>query len=107
MVFKKCGASMPAFTEAFKNYFEQIKKLEARDATEHTLRPALDNLLKAFAGAKIKVIHEPKRDETGKGAPDFKFKINESILGYLENKKIGENLDQILRSEQITKYQKL
>jgi hypothetical protein len=93
--------------EAFKAYFEQIKNLDVKDATEHTLRPALDHLLKAFAGEKIKVIHEPKRDETGKGAPDFKFKTNECILGYLENKKITENLDQTLKSDQIAKYRQL
>jgi hypothetical protein len=92
----------------FKAYFEQIKKLEVAESTEHTLRPALDNLLKALAGKKIKVIHEPARDKTGKGAPDFKFKTNdERILGYLENKKIGENLDQFLKSEQIVKYNQL
>ncbi|PIU53448.1 MAG: DNA methyltransferase, partial [Deltaproteobacteria bacterium CG07_land_8_20_14_0_80_60_11] len=93
--------------KAFKAYFDQIKKLDVKDATEHTLRPALDHLLKACAGEKIRVIHEPKRDETGKGAPDFKFKINECILGYLENKKIGEKLDQFLKSEQIVKYRQL
>lgn len=93
--------------EAFKVYFDQIKKLDVKDSTEHTLRPALDNLLNVLAGKKIKVIHEPKRDQTGKGAPDFKFKTNECILGYLENKKIEENLDQILRSEQIAKYKQL
>jgi len=94
--------------EAFKTYFDQIKKLDVKDSTEHTLRPALDHLLKVFAGTKIKVIHEPKRDETGKGSPDFKFKTNdERILGYLENKKTTENLDQILKSEQIAKYKQL
>jgi hypothetical protein len=94
--------------EAFKTYFDQIKKLDVEESTKHTLRPALDNLLNALAAKKnIKVIHEPKRDPAGKGAPDFKFKINECILGYLENKKIGENLDQVLKSEQIAKYQKL
>lgn len=93
--------------EAFKVYFDQIKTLDVKDATEHTLRPALDHLLNALAGKKIKVIHEPKRDQAGKGAPDFKFKINECILGYLENKKIEENLDQILRSDQIAKYKQL
>ncbi|MDI6854609.1 MAG: N-6 DNA methylase, partial [Deltaproteobacteria bacterium] len=94
--------------EAFKAYFEQIKKLDAEDATEHTLRPALDNLLSALAAKKnIKVIHEPKRDPSGKGAPDFKFKLNECILGYLENKKIGEKLDQFLKSDQILKYLRL
>ena len=93
--------------ESFKEYFGQIKGLDLKDSTEHTLRPALNNLLNALAGEKIKVIHEPKRDQTGKGAPDFKFKINECILGYLENKKIEENLDQVLKSEQITKYKQL
>jgi len=94
--------------EAFKLYFEQIKKLNVKDSTEHTLRPALDHLLNALAGKKIKIIHEPKRDETGKGAPDFKFKTNdERILGYLENKKTDENLDQILKSDQIARYKQL
>ncbi len=92
----------------FKVYFEQIKKLEVEESTEHTLRPALDTLLKALAGKKVKVIHEPKRDPTGKGAPDFKFKTHdERILGYLENKKIGEKLDQFLKSDQIVKYNRL
>ncbi|MFZ5453667.1 MAG: type ISP restriction/modification enzyme [Thermodesulfobacteriota bacterium] len=92
----------------FKAYFEQIKKLEVQEATEHTLRPALDNLLKALAGKKIKVIHEPGRDKTGRGAPDFKFKTHdERILGYLENKKIGEKLDPFLKSDQILKYNRL
>src|SRR3989339_56418 len=93
--------------KAFKVYFDHIKKLDLDDATEHTLRPALDHLLNALAGEKIKVIHEPKRDQTGKGAPDFKFKTNECILGYLENKKTTENLDQILKSDQIAKYKQL
>ncbi|MFH1596582.1 MAG: DNA methyltransferase, partial [Pseudomonadota bacterium] len=94
--------------EAFKAYFDQIKNLDVKDSTEHTLRPALDHLLNALAeGKKIKVIHEHKRDPTGKGAPDFKFKTNECILGYLENKKIGEKLDQFLKSDQIVKYNRL
>ncbi len=92
----------------FKAYFEQIKKLEVEESTEHTLRPALDTLLNALAGKKVKVIHEPARDKTGKGAPDFKFKTHdECILGYLENKKIGEKLDQFLKSDQIAKYNRL
>jgi len=94
----------------FKDYFEAIKALDLSDATEHTLRPALQNLLALISkqqNSEIKIIHEPKRDASGKGSPDFKFKINEAILGYLENKKIVENLDQTLKSLQIEKYKKL
>src|SRR6266699_6081831 len=96
--------------EAFKDYFDAIKAVDIEDSTEHTLRTALENLLNSIAKARnagIKVIHEPKKDKSGKGAPDFKFKVNEAILGYLENKKIQENLDQILKSAQITKYKQL
>lgn len=96
--------------EAFKIYFDAIQGLDVKDATEHTLRGALENLLNAIAKSRktsIKVIHEPKKDKSGKGAPDFKFKTNEAILGYLENKKIDENLDNILKSAQITKYKQL
>jgi type I restriction-modification system DNA methylase subunit len=96
--------------DPFKAYFEAIKNLDINDATEHTLRTALENLLTAVAqqeNAKIKVIQEPKQDKSGLGAPDFKFKLNEAILGYLENKKTGENLDTILKSSQLTKYKQL
>jgi hypothetical protein len=94
----------------FKPYFDSIKNLDIHDATEHTLRTSLENLLNTIAqqeNPKIKVIHEPKKDKSGLGAPDFKFKLNEAILGYLENKKIGENLDAILKSNQIAKYKQL
>lgn len=97
-------------TAAFMEYFDAIKALDLKDATEHTLRPTLENLLKSLVKPSkpaIRIIHEPKRDKGGKGAPDFKFKVNESILGYLENKKIEENLDQILKSDQIKKYKSL
>lgn len=97
-------------TDPFKVYFDAVKGLDIKDATEHTLRGALENLLNAIARARntdIKIIHEPKKDKSGKGAPDFKFKVNEAILGYLENKKIGEDLDQILKSAQIAKYKQL
>ncbi len=110
MLFNKSGESMPVIPEAFKTYFEQLKKLDARDATEHTLRPALHNLLIALASqqnSKIIVFPEPKHDESGRGAPDVKFKVGESILGYLENKKTDENLDKVLKSDQIAKYKKL
>ena len=94
----------------FTPYFASIKNLDVNDATEHTLRTGLENLLNAIAqqeNARIKVIHEPKRDTAGLGAPDFKFKLHEAILGYLENKKIGENLDAILKSKQLTNYKQL
>ena len=96
--------------EPFSSYFNAIKRLDTAEATEHTLRGALENLLNAIAAAEspnVTIIHEPKRDKTKLGAPDFKIKLNETILGYLETKPIGENLDTVLQSAQIAKYKRL
>ena len=90
--------------------FDAIKGLEVSEATEHTLRGPLETLLKALAadaGSGLRVIHEPKRDPAGLGAPDFKVKRHEAILGYVENKKVGADLDAALQSDQIARYKKL
>ena len=42
-----------------------------------------------------------------KGAPDFKITKSGLILGYVENKAIGENLDKVLKSDQIKRYRTL
>ena len=97
-------------SDLFAPYFKAIKELDVSEATEHTLRGPLENLLKSLAArvdSNIAIIHEPKRDANRLGAPDFKFKVHEAILGYLENKKIDESLDSVLQSEQIAKYKQL
>ena len=94
----------------FTAYFNAIKSLDTTEATEHTLRGALETLLNAIATdarLNVRVIHEPKRDKTKLGAPDFKIKLNEATLGYLETKSIGDNLDAVLQSAQIAKYKRL
>jgi hypothetical protein len=54
----------------------------------------------------VSVHHEPKR-VADKGAPDFKVRKGGLILGYVENKPIGENLDKVLKSDQIKRYKEL
>ena len=71
-----------------------------------TGRSALEALLNAFKPAKATVTHEPKRAQA-KGAPDFKISQAGQVLGYVENKAVGENLDAVLKSDQIKKYQTL
>ncbi len=91
----------------FDTYLKALKETPVAEHTEHTGRSALEALLKTFAqeaGAKgIGVQHEPKR-EKDKGAPDFKIKRQGMILGYVETKEIGENLDKVLKTDQIKKY---
>ena len=96
--------------DTLKPYFTAIKHFDSKESTEHTLRGALETLLNAIAAdarLNVRVIHEPKRDKTKLGAPDFKIKLNEATLGYLETKSIGDNLDAVLQSAQIAKYKRL
>ena len=91
-------------------YFTAIKHLDTAESTEHTLRGALETLLNAIAATEnpnVTVLHEPKRDKTRLGAPDFKIKLHEATVGYLETKPIGDHLDVVLQSAQIAKYKRL
>ena len=94
--------------DAFEKYLLSLRR-DRDDKTEHSDRGALENLLNAAAHAVdpgIRIIHEAKR-LLGSGAPDFKIMKTAMILGYVENKTIDENLDQILKSDQIARYKKL
>jgi hypothetical protein len=93
----------------FESYLIALRKTKIDEKTEHTDRAALQSLLRAFAdesGVGAEVQHEPKR-VADKGAPDFKVTKNGLILGYVENKAIGEHLDKTLKSEQIARYKTL
>ncbi len=93
----------------FDRYLLALRKTPLDEKTEHTDRTALETLLQAMADETqkgIKVQHEPKRI-TNKGAPDFKIAKKGLILGYVENKVIGEPLDKVMKSEQIAKYKTL
>jgi hypothetical protein len=96
--------------DAFERYLLELRKSYADGAgTEMSGRSALEALLNAFGTQQNPVAlvqHEPKR-AVAKGAPDFKVSRQGMILGYVENKMIGENLDQVLKSEQIKKYLQL
>src|SRR3989442_15930015 len=86
---------------------EYIRKLERAlkrgDATEHTHRPALKDLLEAV-NDKILATNEPKRSECG--APDYIIsrKRDHLTLGYIEAKDIGTELADAERDEQLKRY---
>ncbi len=97
------------YAEIFAQYLRDLREFATAEKTGHTDRGALEKLLKAFAAhaeGKPKVQHEPKR-VADKGAPDFKIVQSGMILGYFENKAIGENLSKVLKSDQIAKYKTL
>ncbi len=87
----------------FHNYLQtQRGNLALGNATEHTHRPALQSLLET---AGVTATNEPTR--VACGAPDFvitKAGANPLVIGYIETKDIGANLDSVERDDQLKRY---
>ncbi|GAA9576012.1 DNA methyltransferase [Helicobacter pylori] len=90
-----------------KEYLESIKDITDKK-NELTHRPFLHNLLdklKNHFNKEFKIEHEPKRDQGSQ--PDFRVSFQGLNIGYIENKRVGENLSQLLKNKQILKYLEL
>lgn len=90
-----------------KEYLESIKDLTP-EKNELTHRSFLENLLdklKNHFNKEFKIEHEPERDQGSQ--PDFRVSYQGLNIGYIENKRAGTNLSQLLKSDQIRKYLEL
>ncbi|AHH11428.1 N-6 DNA methylase (plasmid) [Borrelia coriaceae] len=91
-----------------KEYIHNLKNTAIEDKTEFTDRAYLEKLLNEIKpNPNIQIQHEPKRHKESLGAPDFIIRNNGNIIGYIEVKKIEQNLDDTLKSPQIDKYKQL
>ncbi len=90
-----------------KEYLESIKDLTL-ESNELTHRLFLHNLLdglKDHFNKEFKIEHEPERKQGSQ--PDFRVSYQGLNIGYIENKKVGTDLNRLLKSEQILKYLEL
>ncbi|WP_033738277.1 N-6 DNA methylase [Helicobacter pylori] len=90
-----------------KEYLESIKDIA--DKNEHTHRAFLQKLLTSLKdnfNKEFEIEHEPNRDKKG-GQPDFRISFQGLNIGYVENKRAGTKLDELLKSDQILKYLEL
>ncbi|GAA7006433.1 DNA methyltransferase [Helicobacter pylori] len=90
-----------------KEYLESIKDLTIGEY-ELTHRSSLENLLNRLKdnfNKEFKIEHEPKREQGSQ--PDFRVSFQGLNIGYIENKRAGFNLSQLLKSDQILKYLEL
>ncbi|WRG49647.1 N-6 DNA methylase [Helicobacter pylori] len=90
-----------------KEYLEGIKDLTP-ESNEPTHRRPLENLLislKDHFNKEFKIEHEPKRERGSQ--PDFRVSYQGLNIGYIENKRVGTNLNRLLKSDQILKYLEL
>lgn len=94
-----------------QTYLQAIQNITIDDK-EHTHRTFLHNLLNNIKDIlpntnNIKIIHEPNNDKEGRGAPDFLITKDSLVLGYIENKRVNANLNEVAKSTQIQKYLRL
>ncbi|WRB28630.1 N-6 DNA methylase [Helicobacter pylori] len=90
-----------------KEYLEGIKDLTP-EKNELTHRLFLHNLLdklKNHFNKEFKIEHEPERKQGSQ--PDFRVSFQGLNIGYIENKRVGTDLDRLLKSDQILKYLEL
>ncbi len=90
-----------------KEYLESIKDLtpESNELTHRAFLQILLKGLKDHFNKEFKIEHEPKRDQGSQ--PDFCVSFQGLNIGYIENKRVGTNLSQLLKSDQILKYLEL
>ena len=90
-------------TKALRDYYSEVKRIHATGiATEHSYRPALQELIENLVGGNVRVINEPARVDCG--APDFIIEENGIPIGHIECKNIGANLDRTENEEQLERY---
>jgi predicted helicase len=91
-----------------QDYLKKIATTTAQgDAREESYYAHLSSFVEAFADSigrkKIQITTLPKKTEAGN--PDFRiWDGQQSIVGYIEAKKPGENLDVIENGEQLKRY---
>jgi hypothetical protein len=86
------------------DYLRKLERaLKRGDATEHTYRPALKELIEAL-DEKVLCTNEPKRSQCG--APDYAVsrKGDQLNIGYMEAKNIGADLAEDERGGQLKRY---
>src|SRR5438876_4601079 len=87
---------------ALQNYLQEIEQTYRKgNATEHTYRPNLKELVETFAPG-VTATNEPKRVKCG--APDLIVTQNQTPLGYIETKDIGVSLNHTERTDQMKRY---
>lgn len=90
-----------------KNYIKQLFKTYQSGAREESYYPGLKSFLEEFSSSirkkKIDITVLPKQTEAGN--PDFRiWDGKQKIVGYIEAKDLGKNLDTVEESEQLERY---
>ena len=97
------SAMVPREMNLLRKYRDDLKReYTSAEATEHSYRSALKELVEALGGGGVQAINEPKHKKYG--APDFIVQHSGVPIGHIECKDVGRNLDAEEESEQLKRY---
>ncbi|MDE0291693.1 MAG: N-6 DNA methylase [Candidatus Dadabacteria bacterium] len=92
-------------TQILRSYFRELEKVHATGkATEHSYRPALQELIHSIGGQGVRAINDPTHVDCG--APDFTVERQGVPIGYIECKDVPIDLDRTESDEQLDRYRK-
>ena len=96
-------ATKQAISSPLRAYYNSLKTTFAtKQATEHSYRSALENLIQELGGKQVRALNEPKRIDCG--APDFIVERGGVPIGHVECKDIDVDLNRVERDDQLTRY---
>ncbi|MGL2370901.1 type ISP restriction/modification enzyme [Helicobacter pylori] len=93
------------YLEGIKDITPESNELTHRELTHRAFLQILLKGLKDHFNKEFKIEHEPKRERESQ--PDFRISYQGLNIGYIENKRVGTDLNQLLKNDQILKYLEL
>ncbi len=92
-----------ALSSPLRAYCDSLKATFAtKQATEHSYRSALENLIQELGGDRVRALNEPRRIACG--APDLIVEQGGVPIGHVECKDIGAPLDRVEKDAQLKRY---
>ena len=92
-------------TQILRAYYRKLGKIHATgQATEHSYRLVLQELIHSIGGEGICAINEPTHVDCG--APDFIVERHGVPIGYIECKDVHIDLNRVETDEQLERYRK-
>ena len=86
-----------------KTYFQEVlKTFKAGDATEASFYNCLKNFIEEFSAPKVNITIQPRRLTSG--IPDFVVRRDKELVGYIEAKDIGKDLEIFERTPQFSEF---
>lgn len=88
--------------QQINDYLSKIEEKRLVGGKELSYRSALENLIESLGGKSVNAVNDPAHLECG--APDVHVYKKDRVIGYIECKDLGHNLELSVDTEQLQRY---